>query len=136
MDKRDDENLEQGFNDAELADIMNEIEGLEKDIEPATPVEAKVSDVGEANEVLSELVETPVEKVVPLARAAKAKVSSSATSAMDISISGNMVVNLNFNVSGQSVSLSLDESQGLVIEMGNGGKFVLPLGNAAGTKAA
>lgn len=136
MDKND-ENLDQGFNDAELADIMNEIEGLEKEIEADKPVVAvSAAKENQASEVLEELVEAPVEKVVPISKPKFTEGAPTQASTMDINISGNMVVNLNFCVSGQTVALSLDEKSGLVIEMGSGGKFVLPLGKTAGSKAA
>lgn len=84
--------MEKGFNDDELADIMNEIEALEKefthdDEESTETVEAKVEEHHEPvhheevahheepvaehieeKEVLSELSKMPVEEVVPKAK--------------------------------------------------------------------
>ncbi len=41
------ENVDQGFNDAELEDIMNEIESLEKDFDMASPAEDVVDPIAE-----------------------------------------------------------------------------------------
>ncbi len=53
--------------------------------------------------------------------------SKTATTKMDFSVSGHMNLHLNFTIGGQSVGLEVSEKEGLVIHMGNGAKFTLPI---------
>ncbi|MFZ4712238.1 MAG: hypothetical protein ACOYL6_00885 [Bacteriovoracaceae bacterium] len=148
--KSADEN-NQGFNDDELADIMNEIEGLERDLNSDVSddetIEATADVVDESvshtksSSVMEDFVAEPLDKVLPFTNkspdVAKVKTehtsvsnsvtSGKQTSTMDFNITGNMAVNLTFTVSGQTINLTMDESTGLVIEMHGGAKFVLPL---------
>ena len=132
-----------GFNDDELADIMSEIEDLEKDLSAdPVPVESSEPSAKEASkDVLLKLADMPQEKAVktaPVKSYEPSPISSStAESKMEFSVAGNMVVNLTFHVGGESVCLTVDEAQGLVIEMNGGAKFTLPLsGCAKGKKVA
>lgn len=130
-----------GFNDDELADIMSEIEDLEKDLS-ADPVESHEPSKEASKDVLLKLADMPQEKAVKTApvknyESSGSSISSSAESKMEFSVAGNMVVNLTFHVGGESICLTVDEAQGLVIEMNGGAKFTLPLsGKVSGKKVA
>ncbi|MBY0517658.1 MAG: hypothetical protein K2P81_12150 [Bacteriovoracaceae bacterium] len=133
--------MEKGFNDQELADIMSEIESLEKEYAD----EDQEVDHTEP-EVLQKLAEAPVEKtvlptnheekVVPMKKPApEAKVHAHAPANLTFQVTGQMTVNLGFEVNGQSVLLAISED-GLVIETESGAKFTLPLNKEAAKKAA
>lgn len=150
MDNKKNNDVEaHGFDDAELADIMSEIEDLENDLssseDPSGAVEEEKIDSepiveakNESKEVLLKLAEMPQEvavKTTPPKVQESAK--SCAESKMEFSVAGSMVVNLTFHVGGESINLSVDESKGLVIEMDGGAKFSLPLSSGAkGKKVA
>lgn len=144
----------QNFNENELQDIMSEIESLEEDfnqnVKPkaeealdAVKVEeelAKLEEEAQQNESpsnskksISEQNNPEKNTVVPMQ-----KKSSSAQSpmSMEFHVSGEMKLNLKFNVAGQSIQLGLDEKEGLVIEMDQGAKFVLPLNPGAKVRKA
>lgn len=53
--------------------------------------------------------------------------NSSARSSMSFNVSGDMTVDLSFNVGGAAVEICVNETEGLVITMEGGGKFILPL---------
>ncbi len=223
-DKISNDDLDQGFNDDELADIMSEIESLEKEFVDDTPalkeelkVEALKIDVEEVemkktdlqaeidNEVESLLggktevkpepsivdevmaeIEAPVAKLNPLEEAIQAietekakedvflttatsvaaekvepvieekamdnvvalkntrtetveKVvtpASSSQTQLDFSVAGQMNLKLNFTVAGQTISLYVNEADGMVIEMMGGARFTLPMGEATAKKKA
>jgi hypothetical protein len=147
------ETADQGFNESELEDIMNEIESLEKeftDVEeaPSAPIAAsanpealiispkevqKTSLQASIDEELEKLHSAPKpaptsSNVVSMS-APKAPVFSGkgAKSEMSFSVAGEMAINLQFKVSGQCVNIEVDEQNGLVINLGNGGRFVLPI---------
>ena len=46
---------------------------------------------------------------------------------MSFSVSGDMKIDLNFNVGGSQLEISVNEHDGLVISMDGGGKFILPI---------
>jgi hypothetical protein len=164
--KKASEETTQGFNEDELADIMSEIEGLERDLNAeAVAVYDKVEQKQETNptpmvaatvveqvsvtpvssenhaketdhELMEEFVQEPIEKVLPFThrsptvapmKTEKISTDYKHTSTMDFTVAGNMAVKLSFNVSGQTIHLTMDESAGLVIEMHGGAKFCLPL---------
>ncbi len=133
--------MEKGFNDQELADIMNEIESLEKEY---ANEDQEVAD--HKPEVLQQLAQAPIEKtvlatnhedkVVPMKKPApEVKSPSHAPASLSFQVSGQMTVNLSFEVNGQSVLLAVSE-EGLVIETESGAKFTLPLSKEAAKKAA
>ncbi len=138
----------QGFNDSELADIMSEIEDLEKDLEAQTVETINNSVVAKAQspemkEVLEEFVQESVDKVIPFSKKSPTVAPMKSempvggqNSTMNFTVAGNMTINLAFNVSGQTINLTLDEAQGLVIEMHGGAKFCLPLTNDTKAKKA
>ena len=186
--------MEKGFNDDELADIMNEIESLEKEFTDETgdssqteivdsydnadsssqdnsfesdteedefvaqsqeeefeePVnedhdsfadEVEIDD--EVHEVLDELAEMPVEKAIPpqhkeqpqqnvhpMHKSSGASSEKGAHSSLSFNIQGEMSVHLSFNIAGKEVSLHVNEGEGLVIAVGGGAKFILPVQEA------
>lgn len=144
---------EQGFNDAELQDIMSEIENLEREYEGDDKPEAidESSEVNASSEQVEEehesIVETNLVNLTP-------KTSSvSADHQVDFQGSGQMNFSMNFDVAGQTahleiteqglvvsldgMHLSLNEENGCTVEMEGGVKFSVPMGNQAkGSKAA
>ena len=52
---------------------------------------------------------------------------NSAPNSMSFSVSGDIKVDLNFNVGGARIEVSVNEHEGLVITMDGGGKFILPI---------
>lgn len=208
------EDLDQGFNDDELADIMSEIENLEKEFvndglveRDERPVENLKIDTREAqikktnlqaeidNEVESLLggnhvevktpaakkpspqvdtpvvspgevkddnllatsspdieknveVETPIsegkvmDNVVALKNVRSEVVEKSAPptsinqTQLDFSVAGQMNLKLNFTVAGQTISLYVNETDGMVIEMMGGARFTLPMGEVSAKKKA
>ena len=202
--------MEKGFNDDELADIMNEIESLEKEFSDevqgvdeavlneaentaaqekhieessgpemsdnssdasseeveevkaaaASHVEHEESVIAEheaeevvasqEKEVISELAKMPVEEVVakhepqddnvhPISHNHEHHSNQGqqhfSHSKMDFSIEGEMSLNFNFHVSGQTVKLHIEEGN-FAIELDGGMKFILPLEQNKVKKAA
>jgi hypothetical protein len=149
MTKHDDDVVEEkSFNEDELEDIMNEIENLEREFgddapaeKPAAKVKAKPAakaavtveekveeEVEEVEEVELEeesVASAPVAKVVPMHNSSLPKGNHPAK--MHLSVAGDMEVSLEFGIHGQTISLSVDPKEGLVISMQGGAKFCLPL---------
>ena len=50
-------------------------------------------------------------------------------SSMEFCVSGDMVLDLTFNVGGQSVQIAIDQDNGFVIQMQGGMTFSIPLNN-------
>lgn len=124
--------MEKGFNDKELADIMSEIESLEREF----------ADETQPTEVMQELAETPVEKSVPKTNhdepkvvPMKAKQVASSQSCLSFKVEGEMTVALTFEVNGQSVALQVT-SEGVCIETESGAKFTLPVNAHSARKSA
>ena len=144
--------MEKSFNDQELADIMNEIENLEKEFSSeAKPSEAKVVEVSpvsaDEEQVLSEMVnsesfEAPIESqpsnIIALKNAEfkntpveTAKTSTtSGNSSMSFKVEGDMKVDLSFQVDGETITLTVG-SEGLVIGLQGGATFNLPVKSAS-----
>jgi len=150
--------MDKSFNDDELADIMSEIENLEKEFAESASAPTEESVEPEAvheehdhtePEVLSKLVEKPieesvlktnhVEKVVAMKKVdapAPSNHHSSGHSSLSFKVEGEMTLSLSFEVNGQSVSLDISDS-GLEIQMESGASFHLPMKQSgAGKKAA
>ncbi len=153
--------MEKGFNDQELADIMSEIENLEREFasdndavvaSPAPASEAaevaEVAEVEEHHEVIAELAAAPAEKAIlktnhsekvvpfkPAAPVAAPSAQASAPASMSFHVQGDMAVNLSFTVDGQSVSLCVT-AEGLCIETESGAKFSIPVRSQAKRQAA
>ena len=139
--------MEKGFNDEELADIMSEIENLEREFaEPSSEESASVEPAyeepdAEETAVLHELVQKPVAETVLKTHHEETKVlakkhaPSNAPATMSFKVEGQMSVELSFDVNGQSVSLSVTE-EGLSITTDSGAKFTLPMTKHEATKKA
>lgn len=114
--------MDKGFNDDELADIMNEIESLEKDFTEGSKPEHV--------EVAEQLVEQPVAEVKPVEdenvhHIKKEVAALRQESSMNFSVTGDMKLNLNFDIGGKCVELHIDED-GFEIEVEGGMKFSIP----------
>jgi hypothetical protein len=134
--------MDKSFNDDELADIMSEIENLEKEVAelsdhaPSSAPEAEVSDHGEEEshtspEVLSHLADKSEDETVLKTNhdednIVSLKPASAAHSSMSFRVEGEMKVSLAIEVNGQQVSLDVTED-GLHIELESGASFHLPL---------
>lgn len=153
--------MEKGFNDQELADIMNEIENLEKEFAEESPAanaapEAQVEEEESVEidhtepEVLGKLAEQPLEvsvpkpqhseKVVAMKNSAKKsepqpEAHNPSPISMNFQVNGEMTMQLGFQINDQSIFLSVSE-KGLVIEMESGGTFTLPLAPSKASKKA
>lgn len=116
--------MDKGFNDDELADIMSEIESLEKDYQDTEPVAVEVSEhedivvEQEKPEVVAELKE--FKKPTP------SNTTASAPAFMSFNVEGEMKMKMHFEVNGQSVELEIRPDEGLVIEMDGGASFKVP----------
>ena len=55
--------------------------------------------------------------------------TNSTKSSMEFCVSGDMVLDLTFNVGGQSVQIAIDQDNGFVIQMQGGMTFSIPLNN-------
>lgn len=139
--------MEKGFNEKELADIMSEIESLEREF-AAEPVAAAPEEEPSVMAVMQELAETPVEVSVPKTQvevhdepeeqkvvAMKPSKHTQAPAALSFKVEGEMTVQMTFEVNGQSVSLQVSQD-GLCIETESGAKFSLPVHQQAARKAS
>lgn len=129
--------MEKGFNDEELADIMSEIENLEREFADEAP--AAAAPVEEA--VLHELAHKPMAETVLKTNHEESKVismkhaPSQAPATMSFKVEGQMSVHLSFDVNGQSVALSVSD-EGLTITTDSGAKFTLPMTKHEAAKKA
>ncbi len=154
--------MEKGFNDQELADIMNEIESLENEMKEAegfeqnlnslkvsTPVgDTAISDA-DVDAVLADLASKELEETVQISQTTKtnnednivsiqskkevSQVSSKAESSVIFKVEGNMSLDLTFVISGEEINLKVTEG-GLVLGMESGATFNLPI-NSVSKKA-
>ncbi len=112
--------MEKSFNDQELSDIMKEIEALEEDFKEED-VKAKVIPV------LHELSELPEAKAVPLKAVVKEETFVAKTpAAMSFKVSGDLNLELEFDVGGKFVSIAVSE-EGLTIVLDGGMTFKVPV---------
>lgn len=147
---------EQGFNDAELQDIMSEIENLEREYEDDAPVSKEV----EAEVVVSD--HDSIEEVEPVAEEVhenvvnfEPKIKNHTTGSeqqVEFQGSGQMNFALNFEVGGQTahleiteaglvvsldgMHLSVNEEEGCTVEMDGGVKFSVPMKTKAKSSKA
>lgn len=110
-------------------------------VEEVAPVEAKVPVIEET------VTQVPVEEVVmdnvvalkntrvETVETKAAPVSTNQTQ-LDFSVAGQMNLKLNFTIGGQTISLFVNEAEGMVIEMMGGARFTLPMGETAAKKKA
>lgn len=125
--------MEKGFSDGELADIMNEIENLEKEFSGESEAEERIFD-HEHHQVLSELAQMTVDEATQMEQEHSqdnvqkfTHKSSQEHSSLFFKISGQMQLELGFEVGGANVVIHVDEESGLVVEMEGGMKFHLPV---------
>ncbi len=129
VDHKNDESeeVEQGFNDSELEDIMSEIEALENEFS------AQDEELGA--EVVSLNAESPEKKTPKKPVEAKKPIKSSkpveAPVALEFKVSGDMLINLKFWIDGEWAQVTASGSEGLVVEVEGGAKFCLPLKRAS-----
>jgi hypothetical protein len=140
--------MEKSFNDQELADIMSEIENLEREFaeepqvaagsEAEAPSEPEVED---NHEVLQQLAEAPTEKVIRQSSHEDKVVqfkpqvqpqTGHPQSFLTFQVQGEMSMQLAFEVNGQKISLTVTGDD-LSIETESGARFTLPI---AARKAA
>lgn len=147
---------EQGFNDAELQDIMSEIENLEREYDDETPESKEASAPVVEEEVVTEIETTTTEhkedNIVSFKPKAKA-VTSGEGHQVDFQASGQMDFAMNFEIAGQTahlevtenglvvsldgMHLSVNEEEGCTVEMDGGVKFSVPMkSKAKSSKAA
>lgn len=135
--------MEKGFNDQELADIMNEIEALEKEFQdPELHADHHVmEELAEMDEKLSipvsKQVEEPVSKIIPMnaketVMSAKKTTTDTQTS-MSFHVEGNMNLQLSFTINGEEVKLHVTD-QGLNIEMESGVSLNVPVKSVSAVK--
>jgi hypothetical protein len=149
--------MDKNFNEDELSDIMKEIEALEENLQieeampKATPVMEQLSKMDEAVAIPKAEVPRkepvkvepkatfeeepeaePEAEVYKMSAAPKNKSLSNAAApaSMSFKVSGEMHLELQFEVSGHFVNLEIDES-GLNIRMEGGATFKVPLKKAA-----
>lgn len=134
--------MDKSFNDDELSDIMKEIEALEQDFNtPEEKLEASslMEELAQMEE--EESIPTPAARpeqstVIPMASHKAATPSSStASTSMSFKVSGDINLELQFDIGGKTVCLNVTEA-GLNIEMDGGMSFKVPLSHAAHKKAA
>lgn len=140
------EKKDKGFNDAELQDIMSEIESLEREYEDDKPqATEEVAPTEEVETVVSET--TTEDNVVNFTPKA-------ATGDHQVEFHGAGTVNfsLNFEVAGQKahlditeqglavsldgMNLTINETDGCTVEMDGGVKFSVPMGQKTSAKKA
>lgn len=130
--------MDKSFNDQELSDIMKEIEALEEDME--------TEDVKSPSPVLEELAEMDESESVPVSTssivsldskrsAPKVEASAAPSTSMSFKVSGNLTLDLKFDIGGKSVALEVTET-GLTIEMDGGAKFTVPVDSKSSLKKA
>lgn len=139
--------MEKGFNDQELADIMNEIEALEKefqdpDHQEATPVMQELAEMDEEESVpVSEFNEAPAAQVIPMTvkepvmttKSTPKTTSTDSSTSMSFHVEGNMNLQLSFTINGEEVKLHVTD-QGLNIEMQSGVSLNVPVKSVSAVK--
>ncbi len=120
-----DELGESPISEAEAAAMVIEPNVVEMAKPAPKPIPAQQDD-------FEPIMEThPMPNISPLSPA-----SAPAPTEMSFSMAGTATVKLNFKISGQSIDLRVSESEGFVIEMGNGMKFTVPITQAEAWKKA
>ncbi len=146
---------EQGFNDAELQDIMSEIENLEREYEDDAPVskETEVEVVVQEDSIEETASETTEDNVVSFEQKSKTTShTSNGEQQVEFQGSGQMNFAMNFEVAGQTahleiteaglvvsldgMHLSVNENDGCTVEMDGGVKFSVPMTTKAKSSKA
>ena len=129
--------MDKSFNDQELSDIMKEIEALEEEFkDDGKGAKAEAS-------VIEELSEMDEEVAIPAKKKSGGKVvnlpskgtHSSGPSSMSFKVSGDMCIDLHFEINGKTVALEVTDS-GLTIQMEGGMTFNVPLSSPSSVKKA
>ena len=156
--KLDQAELDQGFNDAELQDIMSEIESLEQEFTEGASAEDHAEEdldheMMEACAEEEEMFEDEdFAEVTPLPARPAAHAPAPAACPMSFSAQGQMEMKMAFavgseqvevwtnahglNLTMSGVSVQISEKDGCVIEWPGGMKFTLPHPSKAHKKAA
>ncbi len=142
--------MDKSFNEDELSDIMKEIEALEENlhIEDAKPavapkpqpkMESMQSPVEDEDEFIpQQTVSKITEEEIPAKaevvdfrpKSAQEKNWSQSPASMSFKVSGDMHLELSFEIDGKHVQLGIDET-GLVIGLDGGATFKVPLKKSA-----
>lgn len=130
--------MDKSFNDQELSDIMKEIEALEDNFQSeVVKMEATEEEIMEELAALDAEGPAP-KKVVPvLAQMKEAKVvpmsqskNKPAPTSMSFKVSGEMNLELQFDIDGKVVCIEVNE-EGLHLQMDGGMTFTVPVKKAA-----
>lgn len=113
--------MEKSFNEEELSDIMKEIEALEEGFNN----EQEEFQASEVLEELSDMIEAEAIPLRPQPRAVHSA-KSTAHTAMSFKVQGELNLELQFDVGGKSISMSVSED-GLSIVMDGGMTFTVPM---------
>jgi len=127
--------MDKNFNEEELSDIMKEIEALEENlhIDQFQGHEKSVHEDDKSEIMNVDLVASEKKHdgdILDLPSKKKEGESAGAPASMSFKVSGNMFLELRFEVNGQSVDLGVDET-GLNITLDNGAFFRVPLKKSA-----
>ncbi|HXH74923.1 MAG TPA: hypothetical protein VNJ08_08160 [Bacteriovoracaceae bacterium] len=126
--------MDKSFNDQELSDIMKEIEALEDNFQ--TEEETHSSPIMEELAELDESEAVPFASprhaahVLPMAPQAKSKPQGTTPTNMSFKVSGDINLELQFDIGGKIVCLEVNEN-GLNIQMEGGMTFSVPLKKTA-----
>lgn len=122
--------MDKSFNDQELSDIMKEIEALEEGFEEASPVMQELAEMTEQEAIPAPAAKKPA-PVLSMAQAQTQQApKASATTSMSFKVSGELNLDLQFEIGGKVVCLEVTES-GLHIQMEGGVTFSVPVTKAA-----
>lgn len=118
--------MDKNFNDEELSDIMKEIEALEEGFEEVSPVMQELSELDSKVAV----PEKPAKEEASVISMAPRSSSKTATTSMSFKVSGDLNLDLQFEIDGKVICLEVAES-GLRIQMEGGVTFSVPVKKAA-----
>lgn len=128
--------MDKSFNDQELSDIMKEIEALEEDFQNGDAKVEASSEIIEELAVMDEKQAIPqTNKTEPSVVHMKPVTPHRTASAMSFKVSGDLNLDLQFDIGGKVVSLSVTQT-GLTIEMEGGMTFTVPVTASHVTKKA
>ena len=137
--------MDKSFNDDELSDIMKEIEALEQDFNSpeekleASPLMEELAHMEEEEAIPTPAANPEPSTILPMAghkaTPVSAPSSTAAATSMSFKVSGDINLELQFDIGGKTVCLNVTEA-GLNIEMDGGMSFKVPLSHAAHKKAA
>lgn len=125
--------MDKSFNDQELSDIMKEIEALEDEFKSegevvATPVLEKLASMDEEQSLPKSQA-----KIIQFENKTSSTQKVSKGTSMNFKVQGELNLDLEFDIGGKVVSLSVSE-EGLTIQMDGGMTFTVPLAEKASLK--